>query len=347
MNILVNNHNIYLILLITFVASAFLIPIAMKIAKHVGAMDEPNERRINKIPMPTQGGIAIYGAFLLGYILFGDQSIGMLSILIGSFLLIMMGIIDGIKPIKARYKLLVQIIAACIVVFYGQMFMSKITLLGLNFVLTNPWNYIVSIVFIVAITNAINLIDGLDGLAGGISSIYFATIAIIGIILNKFGGLDIILSLIMLGSTLGFLLYNFPPAKIYMGDTGSQFLGFIIAVIALIGYKVTTITSLVIPIVLLAIPILDTILAIIRRILKKESVGKPDKEHLHHQLLKMNFSKRSAVLVIYTINILFSLVSILFVLGDKKLSILLYVLLMIIFLFLILRTDILFKHKKK
>ena len=201
--------------------------------------------------------------------------------------------------------------------------------------------------FIVSITNAINLIDGLDGLASGISSIYFLTISVIAILLGHTGGLDIILSLIMLGSTLGFLFHNFPPAKIFMGDSGSLFLGFMISIIALVSFKVTTLTSLVIPIVILAIPIFDTVLAIIRRLLKGESIGKPDKEHFHHQLLKLNFSPRVSILIIYFINIMFSIVSIFYVTNRAKSAVVIYLALMLALLFLILKTDILYKHKNK
>ena len=151
----------------------------------------------------------------------------------------------------------------------------------------------------------------------------------------------------MLGATIGFLGHNFPPAKIFMGDSGSLFLGFMIAVISLLGFKMTTITSLIVPLVILAIPIFDTLFAILRRMLKGESIGKPDKDHLHHQLLKMNFSTRKTILIIYFINILFSAVSILYVIGDNKIAIALYITLMIILLFFVLKTDILFKHKKK
>ena len=195
--------------------------------------------------------------------------------------------------------------------------------------------------------NAINLIDGLDGLASGISSIYFATIAIIAFILNKMQGLDTILALIMLGSTLGFLVWNFNPAKIFMGDTGSLFLGFTISVIWLLGFKGATLTSFIIPIVILSIPIFDTGLAILRRILKGEKISAPDKEHFHHQLLKMKFSMKATVLIIYAINILFASVSIFFVLGDAKMAVLIYVILMLLVLFLVMKTDILFQHKKK
>lgn len=347
MKLIVNEHNVFIIVLVTFLTSLLLVPIIKKIALHVGAMDEPNARKIHKVPMPRLGGLAIYLAFLLGYMFYGEINTQMISILIGSFLLILVGIVDDIKPVSARYKLLVQIVAASVVVLYGKLSFSEISFLGLKFYFDPAINSLLSIIFIVAITNAINLIDGLDGLAGGISSIYFLTIAIIAFILNRLGGLDIILSLIMLGSTLGFLVHNFPPAKIFMGDTGSLFLGFMISIIALLGYKVTTFTSLIVPVCILAIPIFDTIFAILRRLLKGQNIGVADKEHFHHQLLKMKYSPVASILIIYAIDILFASVSIFYVLGDNQIAIALYVFLMIMLLFIVLKTDILFDHSKK
>lgn len=346
MNWNVNNHNVFIIVLVTFITSLVLVPIIKRIAIHVGAMDMPNKRKVHTVPMPRLGGLAIYLSFLLGYMLYGEISTQMISILIGSFLLILVGICDDVKPIKARYKLIVQILAACVVVFYGKLYFNEISFLGLKFYFNPFVNKCLSVFFIIAITNAINLIDGLDGLAGGISSIYFLTIAIIAFILNHLGGLDIILALIMLGATLGFLVHNFPPAKIFMGDTGSMFLGFMISVIALLGYKVATITSLVVPVLILAIPIFDTVFAIFRRILKGQNIGVADKDHFHHQLLKMKYSQTASILIIYAIDIAFAAVSILFVLGDNQVAIGIYIILMVLLLFFVLKTDILFDHGK-
>ena len=346
MNYEVNGNNIFIIILITFLCSTFLMPIIKKVAIHVGAIDYPNERKVHKKPTPRLGGLAIFFAFLVGYMLFAESTSQMLSILIGGFVIVILGMIDDINPIKARYKFIVQIVAAVIVVFYGNIVLNDISILGINLVFTEPFNYLISILFIVSITNAINLIDGIDGLSSGISSIYFITISVIAILINKATNLDVTLSLIMLGSTLGFLVYNFPPASIFMGDSGSLFLGFIISIISLLGFKTATVTSLIIPILILAIPILDTLMAIVRRFLKGESIGKPDKEHIHHQFLKMNFSPRKTVLVIYGINILFSLVSILYAMGKTSIAMIIYGIIMLIFILLILNTDIIFKRKK-
>ena len=191
------------------------------------------------------------------------------------------------------------------------------------------------------------MIDGLDGLASGISTIYFSTIAVIALMTNRIGGLDITISILMAGATLGFLVFNFPPAKIFMGDTGSQFLGFIIAIISLLGFKNVTFNSLVVPIIILAIPIFDTLFAILRRFLKGESIGTPDKEHFHHQLLKMKFSTRVTVLIIYIIDIAFATTSILITLGDNKIASYIYIGLVVLLIIIVWKTDILFEHKKR
>lgn len=344
MDILINGHNIYLILLVTFICCVILVPFAKVVAKHIGAIDMPNERKVHKKPMPRLGGLAIYLTFLIGYMLFAPINEQMISILIGGFIIIILGICDDIKPIRARYKFLVQIVAASIVVFYGNIYLPNISALGLSLTF-GKWGYPLAIFFILAIINAINLIDGLDGLATGTSALFFVTITIIAVLLDRIYGLDVILCVIMLGACLGFLMYNKPPASIFLGDTGSTFLGFIIAIIALLGYKTATFTSLIIPIFILLLPILDTVFAMIRRYLKGENIGEPDKEHLHHQLLKLNKSTTKTVLIMYGIDILCSIISVLYALGNNLLAIILYLILMVFILFLIYKTDILFKHK--
>ena len=347
MNLFINGYNVFLIVLITFITSIVLTPIVRQVAFHVNAVDNPdNKRKVHKKVMPSMGGLAIFISFLLGYMLFAPKTTQMLSILIGGFIIVLMGMLDDIKPLPVKYKLIGQIIASCIVVFYGNIIFDDMTIFRHTFEF-GIFAYPLSVIFIVAIMNAINFTDGLDGLAAGTSTIYFITIAIIGYIMNKLGGLDVILCLIMIGACLGFLVYNFHPASIFMGDTGSMFLGFIISVIALLGFKTATITSLIIPLLLLFVPILDTVLAMGRRVLKGESIGKADKEHLHHQLLKSTDSTTKTVLTMYAINILFAVVSLSYTLGDKKVSMILYGILLLLFVLLIWKTDILFEHKKK
>jgi len=346
MRFTVNDVNIFYIILVTFISSLIYVPICKKIAIHVGALDKPNERKVHEKPMPRLGGLAIYAAFLTGYMMFGNITTQMISILIGGFIIIMTGIIDDINPLRARTKFLAQLLAASVVVFYGNIYLTEASLLGI-YMSFGSWGTLVSLVIILGAINAINLIDGLDGLAAGTCSIYFITMAIIGLMVHVYGGLDVILCTIMIGSTLGFLVHNFNPAKIFMGDTGSMFLGYMIAIISLLGFKTMTFTSFVIPLLIMFIPIMDTALAILRRLIKGENIGTPDKEHFHHQLLSRTSSVKKTVLLIYFINICFSAVSVLYAIGDTKRAIILYVILMMLVLFFILKTDILYKHTKK
>ena len=302
MNFSVNGHNIFFIVTICFIASYFFVLMMKRVSIFLGIMDMPDKKRkMQTKPMPLLGGLGIFFAFLLGYMFFAPKNNLMLSILISSFLIMLLGLFDDMTksetPMPNKYKVLVQLAVAAIVVFYGGLTLNRATLFGLefNFGFISPF---LTMLIIVAIINAVNLIDGLDGLCAGIASIYFLTIAILGFILNKFGGLDIILSLIMLGSTLGYLIHNFPPARIYQGDAGSTFLGLMMSVIFLLGFKTTTLTSLIIPCFLLAIPIMDTLFAIIRRKLKGQAIDHADKEHIHHQFLK-RLSKTKTLLCIY------------------------------------------------
>lgn len=342
---------VLLIVLITFAFSAIFIPLVKKIAEFIGAMDIPNERKVHKNPIPRMGGLGIYGGFLLGYMLFGQHSVQMNAILIGSFIILVTGIFDDIKPVPAKYKFIAQIVGASIIPLYGKILLQDISAFGLylNF---GVFAYPITILFIVGIVNCINLIDGLDGLSSGISSIYFLTIGIIGLLLNNSNGLDVTLTFIMLGSTLGFLLHNFHPAKIFMGDSGSMFLGYIIAVISLLGFKNVTLTSFVVPMFLLAIPVMDTLFAILRRLINHKPIGMPDKNHLHHQLLKMKLSQTKTVLVIYSVDILFAIASILYVIGNQMLGtnmygIIIYIVLLLLTIVLVFKTNIIWNHDKK
>lgn len=343
--------NVLLMVLVTFVFVALFIPVVKKIAEFIGAMDIPNARKVHKVPIPRLGGLGIYAGFLLGYMIFGVHSVQMNAILIGSFIILVTGIFDDIKPVPAKWKLLAQTVGASIVPLYGGILLQDISVFGL-YIDFGILAYPITIIFIVAIINCINLIDGLDGLSSGIASIYFLTIGVIAMLLNNSNGLDIILTFIMLGSTLGFLVHNFNPAKIFMGDSGSMFLGYIIAVIALLGFKNITLTSFLVPMLLLAIPIMDTLFAILRRLIKHKPLGEPDKNHLHHQLLKLRLSQRKTVLIIYLVDILFAIASILYAVGNKmlgtnKYGIIIYVILFILTLLLVLKTNIIWNHDKK
>ena len=340
-----NLNTVVFMVTITFLFTVAIVPIIKKLAFHIGAIDKPNSRKIHTKDMPSLGGLSIFLGFLLGYMLFAQQTIEMNSILIGSFIIILIGIFDDINPIKAKYKLITQLFAAAVIVFYGDILLKELNAFGFS-VEFGLLSYPLTLLFIVMMVNSINLIDGLDGLAAGISSIFFLTIGIIAFMLNKLDGLDIVLSFIMLGSTLGFLVHNFYPAKIFMGDTGSTFLGFIISVIALLGLKTVTLTSFIIPLLILVFPLLDTTFAILRRLINKKAIFQSDKQHLHHQLLKMNFSHRTTVLIIYYINILFAFASIIYFLKDSKMGIYIYMSLLVIVLWFVITTNVIVKRRK-
>lgn len=337
---------ILLMILLPFIFVVSVIPYIKKVAFRIGAVDivKPNTRHIHKKTTPKLGGLAIFLGFLLGYMFFGTPSSIMNAVLIGSFIIIITGVVDDITELGPFTKFIGQLAAALVIVFYGKLLIQDITAFGL-YINFSYLSYPLTIFFILGCINCINLIDGIDGLSGGISSIYYLTIGIIATIQGKMG-LDFVLTFVMLGATLGFLVHNFHPATIFAGDSGSMFMGFIISVIALLGFKNVTMTSLIIPLLILAIPILDTIFAIIRRVLKGESPAKGDKLHIHHQLLNRNFSQRTTVLIILLIDALFAFASIIYVLKDVIMGYIIYGILLFIVIMFIMKTNVLFDHKE-
>ncbi len=337
------------IVITTFICSLLIMPIMKKTATHVGAIDMPRKdkknRHIHKKATPKFGGVGIFLSFLIGYMIFGTQSIAMNSILIGSIIMILTSITDDIKPIKAWQKLIGHLVAASVIVFYGKIILNNVTAFGfyLEFGL---WAYPLTILFIVACSNIINLIDGLDGLSGGICSIFYLTIGIIGLYQGRSGSLVMILTFVMLGSTLGFLVYNSYPATIFAGDAAT-FMGFIIAIISMLEFKGPALTSFFVPVLILAIPILDTFFAIIRRMLKGKPIFSADKEHLHHQLLGMKFSQRTTVFIIYIIDVIFSVGTILYTLGNSDISKIIYIVLFILISWFVFHTSIITDKKPK
>ena len=341
---------IVLMIVIPFAFVALTMPYISKLAFKIGAIDMPRERHIHEKPTPRLGGLGVFAGFLLGYMLFGTPSAQMNSILIGSFIIIITGIVDDMVELEPKVKFLGQTIAATIIAIYGGILLKDVNAFGvyLDFgIMAYPF----TIFFILGCVNCVNLIDGLDGLSGGISSIYFLTIGIIATMQGKFG-LEFILTFVMLGSTLGFLVHNFNPAKIFAGDSGSMFFGFIMAVIALLGFKNVTMTSLIVPLLVLAIPILDTLFAIIRRKLKGESIAKADKFHIHHQLLSKKFTVKQTVLIIYLVDALFATASIIYVLKDRYLGYIIYGILLAIVVVFVMNTSVIYdwdrlKHEEK
>ncbi len=298
-----------LIFAIPFLVSVALTPLVRLFAIKIKAVDQPNERKVHQTPMPRLGGLAIFIAVSVALRMFTDLTADpLLPIFLGSLVIILLGIVDDIRPLSARIKLLFQVIAAIIVVVGG------VNIEFINIPLTDKvlnlgnFSYIFTILWIVGITNALNLIDGLDGLATGVASISLATIFVMSLIMGKMT--IMIITLVLLAAAVGFLIYNFYPAKIFLGDSGSLYLGYMLATISILGFKNIAVVSFLFPIVILAVPIFDTIFAIIRRFRNGEAITVADRGHLHHCLLAMGLSHRQTVLVIYGISALFGIAAI-------------------------------------
>lgn len=332
---------------VTFIFSVLIMPVMKRIAHHIGAIDIPRRdeenRHIHKKPIPKLGGVGIFFAFLFGYMLFGQNSIKMNAILIGSFIIILIGIIDDINDLRASRQLVAQLVAAAVIVFYGRIVLTDITAFGFH-IQFGIFSELITILFIVGCINIINFTDGLDGLSGGVTSIFYITTAVICFYQGRLGTLEMTLTLLMLGSTLGFLVHNFYPAKIFAGQS-SMFMGFMISIICLLGFKGTALTSLFVPLAILGLPILDTLFAIIRRTLKGQPIFSADRCHIHHQLLGMNFSHRATVVIVYIINILFALTSVFYVLKDPLAAKIIYVILTIIVVWFVCYTNIITEKK--
>ncbi|QHT63466.1 undecaprenyl/decaprenyl-phosphate alpha-N-acetylglucosaminyl 1-phosphate transferase [Paenibacillus lycopersici] len=298
-----------------------LTPFVIKLAYKIGAIDKPNHRKVHTRIMPRLGGLGIYAAFIGAYFviqpfipegLFRSYDKNLINAMIaGGSIIVVIGVLDDRFELSAKVKLLGQILAACVVVFG---FGVKIDLLNIPFgEAMQPvasWISIpLTIIWIVGVTNAINLIDGLDGLAAGVSGIAIATILIMAAVMG-FAPV-ILLSALLLGGVIGFLVFNFHPAKIFMGDTGSLFLGFGLATLSMLGFKQVTMVSFVTPLLIIGVPLSDTFFAIVRRWINKKPIFAPDKGHLHHCLRELGFSHRKTVLIIYAIAAFFGLCAVL------------------------------------
>ena len=297
-------------LILVFIASLLITPLVKKFAIKIGAVDQPNHRKVHVRIMPRLGGLAIFLAFIIGFFIYQPESPNAMYIIIGAFIIVLTGVFDDLYELRPIIKLAGQLLAAGIVVYLGHI---EIGFINLPFGGKLDFGFLsafLTIIWIVGITNAVNLIDGLDGLAAGVSTIGLLTLSIMAFIMGDMFVLA--MSLMLAVSTIGFLFYNFYPAKIFMGDTGALFLGFMIGVLSLLGFKNITFISLAIPIIILGVPISDTFFAIIRRLRTKQKLSAPDKSHLHHCLLNSGFSHRQTVLLIYGMAAMFGGAGILF-----------------------------------
>lgn len=322
---------IWLSFVVTFIISLVLVPLVSKVSKKLGIIAHSNKRTIHKGIIARTGGYAIYISFLIGTMIFLKTDTQINAILIGGFIIFLTGFYDDIHDISPKLKLAGQIVAALVVIFYGGISLKGFSLPFLPPVAIKVIAIGITILWIVGISNAVNLIDGLDGLCGGISIIVLVTISLISL---TYGRTDISsLSLLLAGSIAGFLIFNFHPASIFLGDCGALFLGYMIAVISLLGfgYSGSSFFTLGAPIVVLMVPIMDTFIAIVRRKVHHKSFSEADKSHLHHQLMfSLELGQTKSVLILYIITILFSVCSYI-ALFDSLVAMILFFTLLVFF----------------
>lgn len=300
---------------VAFGISFLLTPLLRRLSIKMNWVDKPNWRKINKKPMPLLGGLAIYCGFVASLLLFSFKgpftanTYKLLGLLGGSFIIILIGIEDDIKGLTPRRKLFYQIMAALIAYLYGFTILKVTHPLGGSFYLPVIAGMLLTLFWIVGFTNAINLLDGLDGLAAGVVAIIAGSLFFSGI---RSANLTVaILSLVLSASALGFLPYNFYPARIFMGDTGAMFLGFTLALISIEGTnKGSIFVTLSLPIIAMGVPVIDTFISIVRRLIKGNGVFQADKEHMHHKLLFSEGSQREAVVTLYFLTACFGLIAI-------------------------------------
>ncbi len=293
---------------VAFLFSFISTPVVKMWAVKLKAVDIPKDgRRMHKHPIPRLGGLAIIFGFIVAVLCFYgkfDRKIG--ASLAGAMIIAVMGIVDDIKTLDAKPKFFIQILAALLVVIGGDLKIDVLT--NPNFfsdnaywVLPEWFSIVVTIVWIVFITNAVNFIDGLDGLAAGVSAIMSVSLVFIAVRVGEYSVAVVGASL--MGGCFGFLPYNFNPAKIFMGDTGSTFLGFMLATLSIQGvFKSYAIISFAVPLLILGLPLFDASFAMLRRISKGQSPMKADRGHLHHRLIDMGFSQKQTVFILYAIS---------------------------------------------
>lgn len=320
-----------------------------------GILDNPNkdDRRVHKKPTPRVGGIAMVTSVILSIMIFFVISLftniqldkKLLGYLLGAVIVIAMGFIDDVKTMPALYKFLMQLVAGTIIYIFGIGIVGvKIPFIYTQIIDFGIFAFPITLIWVLGITNAVNLIDGLDGLAAGISSI--ASISLLFIFAITGAGMEtIIITIALVGATIGFLPYNFNPAKTFMGDTGSNFLGYTLATVSIMGMtKGYTVLAIVAPLIVCGVPVFDMVFAIIRRLVKHQKLTTPDKGHIHHRLLRRGFSQRQAVLILYAITSTLGIIAVTMVSGKFKQGIILICSLLLISVVGYLYYDL--KHKK-
>lgn len=285
-------------------------PQTKKLAMKLGVYDEPDARKVHTGLMTRMGGLGIYAGFLTGFLVYGDFSRSMLGLLLSATFVTAVGFYDDVKNISPKMKFLGQIVAAVILMVFGVRLEFLTVPFGDWILDIGIWGYPVTLLWLVGVCNALNLIDGLDGLASGVAAIGALSLGVVAYI----GGLTFVAAycIILVGSIFGFLKWNFHPATLFMGDCGSLLLGFLLGALSLFTMSEgATVIGLAVPVLILGIPILDTLFAIIRRKRSHKPVFQPDKGHFHHRLLRMGMSHRDTVLFIYSVTFLFGAAAVL------------------------------------
>ena len=294
--------------IISYLLGVFVVPFVIYFSRKNNLVDMPGERKIHSHPISRLGGIAIWVSRMLTFLLLVVLSYypygSLLSgILLGSSLMFLLGLVDDIYCLKAKFKLFIQIAIATIVFLLGIRIESIFNPFGDPITLNLVFSYIVTILWIVGISNAVNFIDGVDGLAGSIITVSSVTLGLIAVTMVPSSPISALIAFILAGSMLAFLTYNFNPAKIFMGDSGALFGGFLLATLSITGVMKTAALSMIVPLFVLAVPIIDITFSSLRRILKGSSPFIADAEHIHHKLLKAGFSQNKTVLILVLVAI--------------------------------------------
>lgn len=288
---------------LAFIISFAATPLVKILAMKIGAMDVPkDDRRMHNVPIARIGGLAIFLGFILSVLIFADVSTEVRGILLGSVLIVALAIVDDIIDLPAVFKFVVQIAAALIAVGHGviiEVISNPNIFSDIPYLKLGIFAIPVTVIWVVAITNSVNFIDGLDGLAVGVSSIASLSMLIIAVLVSE-PNVAVIMAALA-GACLGFMPYNVNPAKIFMGDTGALFIGFILATVSVQGlFKFYAIMSFAVPFLILALPIFDIVFAVVRRLIAGKSPMSADRGHVHHRLIDMGFNQKQAVMIMYT-----------------------------------------------
>lgn len=326
----------YLPIIIPFLISllsTFLLTFPIKkLSYSLGFLDYPEKRKIHQKAMPQLGGLAIFLGVFLGLIYWRPEHGIIIKVSVGALIVFMTGLLDDKYDLRPFYKLTGQLLATAYVIYSG-LTIDRLTLPLIGVIELGVLSIPVTIFWIIGITNAINLMDGLDGLATGITTIAFISISTMALIHSQL--MVATLCLLIVGACLGFLYHNFHPASIYMGDSGSNFLGFMIATISILGlFKNVTLFSFIFPLIILAVPIFDTFLVMFRRFKREENIMMADRKHIHYRLLAMGYSHRQAVLILYSFGATFGFMAVLLSRATFFLSLLIAIALLFLFLLL-------------